>query len=181
MPFHTRLPRSMPYLFVTALLLGGLAPAAAQTAGSTATAPAQRDAQYEQDAAYCHQNSNSVDLQACLREAATMQAQRRRNAASSEAPAADSDNPDVYMRNALRRCQWQPASERAACEALVRNQGDVAVQGSVLEGGQLRMIAVPQPPQMPTPPAPPQQATPDDTAPYPVETDREPYARPLPR
>ncbi|MEQ4618389.1 MAG: hypothetical protein ABN482_10105 [Corticimicrobacter sp.] len=178
MPFHTRLPRSMPYLFVPALLLGGLAPAAAQTTGSTATAAAQRDAQYEQDAAYCHQNSQSVDLQACLREAATMQAERRRNAASPAAPAADNDNPDVYMRNALRRCQWQPASERAACEALIRNQGDVAVQGSVLEGGQMRMIAIPQAPQMPTDP---QQATPDGTAPYPVETDREPYARPLPR
>lgn len=178
MPFHTRLPRSTPYLFVPALLLGWLAPAAAQTAGSSAAASVQRDAQYEQDAAYCHQNSNSVDLQACLREAATMQAERRRNAASPAAPATDSDNPDVYMRNALRRCQWQPASERAACEALIRNQGDVAVQGSVLEGGQMRMIAIPQAPQMPTAP---QQATPDGPAPYPVETDREPYARPLPR
>jgi hypothetical protein len=50
---------------------------------------------------------------------------------------------DVYMQNALERCQRQPADARGACEDRVRGTGQTTIEGSVMGGGLLRETVTP--------------------------------------
>ena len=89
-------------------------------ASSAAFAQKSPQQQYQEDRAFCASAQAYQDRQACLKEAA----QR------GQLTQAD------YQRNALTRCERQPADARAACEARVRDQANVS--GSVLGGGVIR-------------------------------------------
>ncbi len=98
----------------------GAAPLAiAQSAGSS----------YQKERAVC--GHNRQDKAACMREAgAAQQASRRGDLAHADA--------SVYEKNALARCNAQPAGERADCEKRIRGTGNTEIDGSVMGGGAIR-------------------------------------------
>jgi hypothetical protein len=51
----------------------------------------------------------------------------------------------TLRQNALARCDRQPPSDRAACEARVTGTGDTTMTGSVLGGGVIRQTVTPVP------------------------------------
>lgn len=81
-------------------------------------------------------NDPRVDRTACFREAAAAQEAQRRGTLTSTGG---------YDQNALRRCQRQPESARAACEQRVLGTGDTEVRGSVQGGGKIRRTETPVP------------------------------------
>ncbi|MET0542084.1 MAG: hypothetical protein ABWZ88_10040 [Variovorax sp.] len=78
--------------------------------------------------------SGLQDRAACVREAGAA----RQAAAQGQLTSA----PD-YTRNALARCESQPAADRSACEARVLGVGNTDIQGSVLGGGLIRETVTP--------------------------------------
>lgn len=102
-------------------VLLGVSVLAAGTQGRSAAR-----AQYLQDRAACNAGQSNEDRTTCLKEAgAALQAAR-----SGELTSA---SPAVYRRNALLRCNEQPADAREACMARMQNPA----QGSVSGGGLL--------------------------------------------
>lgn len=86
-----------------------------------------------------HCDGVQQDRAACLREAGAARQESQRGGLSTPAGgAADA--------NALARCQTQPASDRAACEARVRGTGaNTTTSGSVMGGGVIRETVTPVP------------------------------------
>jgi hypothetical protein len=96
------------------------------------------DSRMQQERATC--DGVQQDRAACLREAGAARQEASRNGLTSA-------SPGRYDANALARCQLQPASDRADCEARVRGTGDSASGGSVMGGGLIRETVTPLPPQ----------------------------------
>jgi len=75
------------------------------------------------------------DRAACLHEVAAVRQAARDNGLTSE--------PGSYAKNASARCQFQPPTERADCEARVRGTGMTSTQGSVMGGGTITETVTP--------------------------------------
>jgi hypothetical protein len=125
----TMIRMSLPILFAAAAGTLGMAPEPAQAANAGSTLQTERAA--------C--DGVLQDRTACLREAGAAREEARRGGLTS---ASTTD----YQRNALARCQVQPPTERAACEARVLGTGRTSVEGSVLGGGLLRETVTLLPP-----------------------------------
>ncbi|GAA4329639.1 hypothetical protein GCM10023165_02710 [Variovorax defluvii] len=94
------------------------------------------DATFQRERAVC--DGIQQDRSACLREAGAARFEARRGGLTSASPTS-------YEQNALARCNLQPPSDRAACEARVRGTGMTSVDGSVLGGGLIRETVTPIP------------------------------------
>lgn len=105
----------------------------AQTGGA-ARSPARGDAQYQADVVRCQELAAKVDEQACLREAAAALEIRKRDGTANGSGSNNSD-AEQYRRNALARCELQPASAREDCRQRVLDPS--VTQGSVIDGGTL--------------------------------------------
>ncbi|MDR3452039.1 MAG: hypothetical protein P4L96_04435 [Rhodoferax sp.] len=126
--FALRTPIS--YRNLTLCALGALLGASALAAGSRDSSSAQ--AQYIQDRAACNAGQSNEDRATCLKEAgAALQAARRGGLTSA--------GPTDYQRNAMRRCNEQPAESRDDCVARMQSPA----QGSVEAGGLLREAETP--------------------------------------
>ena len=125
-----------PTSLIAAVLMatGGLA--SAQTA-PTAPAPGS-SALAQKERATC--DGVQQDRAACLREAGAAQQEARRAGLTSAAPS-------TYDRNALSRCDNQPAADRADCEARITGSGagSTSKEGSVMGGGVIRETVTPIP------------------------------------
>lgn len=105
----------------------------AATAGPTALKPGSTiEQRYQAERAACLSGSSGQERQACLREAAAAraEAQRGRLGDGHSADAAQ------LQANAMARCQARPEAQRAACEAMVRGEGERS--GSVAAGAVIR-------------------------------------------
>ncbi len=110
---------SLAALLAAAGLAGMAPPALAQSGHAMQPRQARAVCDVQQDRA------------ACQREAgAARQAASRHDLVSA--------SPEVYQRNALARCQFQPPADRGDCEARVRGTGNSSTDGSVMGGGQIR-------------------------------------------
>lgn len=114
-------------------LVGGLFAIGVAQAGS---APADAQARYQQEMAFCNSGKSSQDLNTCRTEARNALAEAKRGGLNDDAP-------DQYNRNAVRRCTQFQGDDRTACEARVLNPS--RVDGSVAGGGILResVIVIP--------------------------------------
>lgn len=101
------------------------------------TSDAER--RHQQDRAACLLEAGVQDLNVCLREAAAARAEERRAGADG----ADRSDAATLERNAFARCERLPADHRLACERRLRGEG--SVQGSVIEGGIVRELVLPDP------------------------------------
>ncbi|MFT7772518.1 hypothetical protein [Roseateles sp.] len=107
---------------------------AAQAAGPRAGNVDPLRLQYEREKADCVSGRTGEPRDVCLREAGAAYAQARQGRLT-----APGDRPEQWARNALLRCQAQPAEDRELCERRVR-EGQVS--GSVSGGGQLTTLTV---------------------------------------
>lgn len=115
---------------VLALLLLSAAP----FAWSANLSKADIEAVYRQDRAACENGNTSQNRQSCLREAGAARA------AALKGNLGGTGNKDVWMENALRRCEPHKGIDREMCERMVR--GDGAASGSVGGGGVLRELQI---------------------------------------
>lgn len=104
--------------------------------GAWACAGSALAAQPDTTAATTKCNDPRVDRTACFREAAAAQEAQRQGTLTSTGG---------YDQNALKRCQRQPESARAACEQRVLGTGNTEVRGSVQGGGKIRRTETPVP------------------------------------
>jgi hypothetical protein len=80
----------------------------------------------------------------CLREAGAVRAEALRGAAQG------GESKEMLMRNALERCNRQPAEQQAICERMVRGEGSTT--GSVESGGMIRELTIMEPAKSDAPP-----------------------------
>ncbi len=93
-------------------------------------APADAQARYLRDTAACRTAPAKTDQTACLREAGA--------ARGNKEHAGVEPDSGRFARNALKRCEPLPPSERRDCVA--RMQGEGTTSGSVAGGGILREL-----------------------------------------
>ena len=145
-PVQSRFPR--PSLALLTLLV-----ALASTAALAASKPASIDPQvrYQRERAACSVIRDVGDRNNCLSEASARLAGTK--------PSLAEEAPDILMRNALRRCEPLPESDRKDCVARMNGRGTTS--GSVEGGGIYRElvtiedgVAPPAPAVLPAPAAP---------------------------
>jgi hypothetical protein len=107
--------------------LGAIALVFAFIPSAWAESEAQR--QYRQERAHCTSGQSHQDRATCLKEAGAAYLEARRGARAN-APGTD------LQQNATRRCEAQPAADRAACEQRILGAGSTT--GSVNGGGLIR-------------------------------------------
>lgn len=127
---------------------------ASALAGTTAlaaapTKPADIQARYQRESALCMSARYKGDRNECVSEAST--------ARSMALPSPFDPDPGRYARNALRRCEPLPESDRRDC--ISRMQGQGTTTGTVAGGGIYRELvtreteaAVPTPAEVAPPP-----------------------------
>lgn len=120
-----------------ALALASPLMAATQTQAEQAAAERARtggspEEVYRQYRADCLAGRTHQDRATCLREAGAALQEARRGRLDNGADAS------TWQRNALQRCERQPAEDRADCERLARGEGKVS--GSVEGGGVIKEI-----------------------------------------
>ena len=122
---QTRFPR--PNLALPTLLV-----ALASTAALAASKPASNDPQvrYQRESAACSGIRDFDNRANCLSEASTRLA--------STKPSRADEAPDILLRNALRRCEPLPDSQRTDCMARMSGRGTTS--GSVDGGGIYREL-----------------------------------------
>jgi hypothetical protein len=135
----------------TALTLCLIAAALAgtPTLAATQAKPADIQARYLRDSALCMSAKYKGDRDECLSEAST--------ARSMALPSPVDVDPGRYARNALKRCEPLPESDRRDCVARMQGQGTTT--GTVAGGGIYRELvtreteaAVPTPAEVAPPP-----------------------------
>ncbi|MDN3920658.1 hypothetical protein [Roseateles violae] len=109
-----------------ALSAASLAPLAAAASSSAA---ASAESLYRKERADCLQGRSAQDRQTCLKEAGAALAEARRGTLGTTDPA-------QLAANAALRCQAVAETDRAACQAMSRGEGQVS--GSVAQGGMLK-------------------------------------------
>ncbi len=112
-------------LCLLAAALGGTPALAA-----TPTKPADIQARYQRDSALCMSARYKGDRDECLSEAST--------ARSMALPSPLDPDPGRYARNALKRCEPLPDSDRRDC--IARMQGQGTTTGTVAGGGIYREL-----------------------------------------
>lgn len=126
--------RSIRTLGLTLCAAGALAGAPAVFAQGTTTSTTTGDA--ASTTLPC--NGVLQDRAACQREAVAAKQEAQRNGLTSA-------SQSTYDQNALARCQLQPVTDRADCEARVKGTGLSSTEGSVLGGGVIRETVTPIP------------------------------------
>jgi hypothetical protein len=105
---------------------------AEQAAADRAHSSGSPEQVYRQYRADCLAGRTHQDRATCLREAGAALQEARRGRLDN------GSDPGTLQRNALQRCQRQPAEDRADCERLARGEGKVS--GSVEGGGVIKEI-----------------------------------------
>jgi len=91
------------------------------------------NARYQAERAACMNGQSNQPRATCLREAgAALQESRRGHL---------TDDQTADQQNALLRCNALPVDDRDACQRRINGEGTTS--GSVLEGGVLRELSVP--------------------------------------
>jgi hypothetical protein len=110
------------------ILLASLVAASAMAPTWAAGNPAQAQAlrEFKLDRAHCNSGASQQDRATCLKEASAAYAEARRGAL-------DKEPGDALARNAVQRCDAQPAADRDACIQRIRGAG--TSEGSVKGGG----------------------------------------------
>jgi hypothetical protein len=139
-PSPIRIPRACLAAAVLALSL----PVWAQ--GASASGKAAIEANYQRDRAAC---AAVADRSNCLRDAGAARAQALRSGSRTT-------SSEELARNAVQRCQQQPAEQKAACERMARGEGSAS--GSVEGGGVIRELVTQE--RLPPPPPPPPAVAP---------------------
>lgn len=104
--------------------------------------PSDIQARYQRDSAICMSARYRGDRDECLSEAST--------ARSMALPAEVDPDPGRYARNALKRCEPLPDSDRRDCVARMQGQG--TTRGSVAGGGIYReLVTIETVPPVPAP------------------------------
>lgn len=125
----------------------GVAPAAL---AADKAKPADIQARYQRDSALCMSARYKGDRNECMSEAST--------ARSMALPSPFDPDPGRYARNALKRCEPLPESDRRDC--IARMQGQGTTTGTVAGGGIYRELVTRE-----TGPAVPTAAEPAPSAP----------------
>jgi len=105
----------------------------ASLAAAAAGSPQDANARYQAERAACLNGQSNQGRATCLREAGAALQESRIGRLS--------DNPEADQKNALLRCNALPVDDRDACQR--RMAGEGTTTGSVLDGGVLRELAVP--------------------------------------
>lgn len=140
-------PIRIPHACLAAAVLALSLPVWAQ--GASASGKAAIEANYQRDRAACAAITVPTDRSNCLRDAGAARAQALRTGPRTT-------SPEELARNAVQRCQRQPAEQKAICERMARGEGSVS--GSVEGGGVIRELVTQE--QLPPPPPPPPVAPP---------------------
>ncbi|SDY26642.1 hypothetical protein SAMN04515617_11217 [Collimonas sp. OK242] len=122
--FHRNAARQL----LLALFLSG-----ATWAAMAAANPQDANARYQAERAACISGQSNQPRATCLREAGAALQEARRGRLQDDS-AADS-------QNALLRCNALPPDDKDACQRRINGEGTTS--GSVLEGGLLRELTVP--------------------------------------
>ncbi|WP_236904577.1 hypothetical protein [Collimonas fungivorans] len=105
----------------------------ASLAATAAGNPQDANARYQAERAACLNGQSNQARATCLREAgAALQESKRGRLGDDQA---------ADQRNALLRCNALPADDRDACQRRIAGEGTTT--GSLLEGGVLRELTVP--------------------------------------
>jgi len=132
-PTEHRMNRSPTQLAHTLLwamtLLAATLGAASALAAGTGSA-AKSEARYQRDAAVCLSSRYVGEKADCLSEASTARASRE--------PVMIDPDPERYTRNAIKRCEPLPESDRIDC--IARMQGRGTTTGSIAGGGIYREL-----------------------------------------
>lgn len=126
--------RTIPSITAIFLAVGGLAAATGASAQNA-------DGAVRTQSASARCDGVQQDRAACLREVGAAAQEARRNGLTSASTGS-------YEQNSLARCQLQPVSDRADCEARVVGStggGRTSVEGSVMGGGVIRETVTPIP------------------------------------
>ncbi len=135
MPNYRNPFSSMPKYFncKAAGLLLVLFVSSASLAAMAASNLREANARYQAERAACINGQSNQDRATCLKEAgAALQESRRGHL---------SDDPTADRQNALLRCNALPVDDRDACQRRIEGEG--TTDGSVLQGGLLRELTVP--------------------------------------
>lgn len=130
--------RTLVLCAVGSCLFSPLTLAADATAGGTAVAQADINAQYKTDVARCKSGQTNQDEATCLREAGAALEEARRNRLS------DGFTPAQRKQNALDRCNALPATQRQDCVTQMSST-NTTTEGSIGQGGVLRETVIPIP------------------------------------
>ncbi|GAC1319129.1 MAG: hypothetical protein NVS3B11_05170 [Collimonas sp.] len=120
--------RSVARQLLLALCMSG-----ASWAAMAAANPQDANARYQAERAVCTSGQSNQSRETCLKEAGAALQEARRGRLQDD-PAADS-------QNALLRCNALPPDDKDACRRRVNGEG--TTNGSVLEGGELHELTVP--------------------------------------
>ena len=131
---HTRTRRAVGCLGVSALFAVTAATAQVGAVGDTGI---DNSGNYQQERGWCIVNTAGEEREACLKNSAAAQAEKRRGTLDN--------NGANFNANAMRRCDVFAGEDRAACKARVMGQGSAS--GSVRGGGvieQVETVVVPK-------------------------------------
>jgi hypothetical protein len=118
-------------LIGAAFLATAASAAGAASAQHNANAGAQ--AQYRADVAHCKSGQSNEGMATCMKEA---------GAALQAAKAGNLTTEPSYTSDQMKRCQTLPANQQQDCMALMSDQGNTRVDGSVNAGGVLRETTI---------------------------------------
>lgn len=105
----------------------------ASLAATAAGNPQDANARYQAERAACMNGQSNQARTTCLREAGAALQESKRGRLS--------DDQATDQKNALLRCNALPADDRDACRRRIEGEGTTT--GSVLDGGVLRELTVP--------------------------------------
>ena len=105
----------------------------ASLAATAAGNPQDANARYQAERAACLNGQSNQARATCLREAGAALQESKRGRLS--------DDQAADQKNALLRCNALPADDRDACQRRIAGEGTTT--GSVLDGGVLRELTVP--------------------------------------
>lgn len=114
-------------------LLLALFISSASWAAMAVTTPQDANARYQAERAACISGQSNQPRATCLREAGAALQEARRGHLQ--------DDPTADSQNALLRCNALPPDDKDACQRRINGEGTAS--GSVLEGGLLRELTVP--------------------------------------
>jgi hypothetical protein len=126
----SKLPSPLAHPLWALVLLAVASSAAPALAAGASSAAAKSEARYQRDAAVCLGPRYAGDKDECLSEASTARAGRE--------PVTIDLDPERYARNALKRCEPLPETDRVDC--IARMQGRGTTTGSVAGGGIYREL-----------------------------------------
>jgi hypothetical protein len=133
MPNHRNLLSSASTYFNPIWLLLLLFVSSASLTATAANNSQDANARYQAERATCMNGQSNQARETCLKEAGAALQESRRGRLS--------DDQAADHQNALLRCNALPVDDRDACQRRIEGEGTTS--GSVLQGGLLRELTVP--------------------------------------